>query len=135
MKTPGHPRTVTKMAVFLPNVLGGRSVCVDVAVTDPLQSFVGGASSIVSHAANEYAKIKHSKYSVLLARKSNELVLWPVVVEPLGAWSEKALDLFDLLAAWQSRRDSSISRGAVRFLLRRASCLQRYNARMIMNRI
>lgn len=123
--------------VLLPNVAGGRSVCVDVAVTDPLQSkMVSGASRSVSFAANEYARVKHSKYSILMARKSDELVLWPVVVETLGAWSDDSLQLFDLLALWQSRRDSSISRASLRFsLLRRASCLiQRFNARMLINR-
>jgi hypothetical protein len=113
-------------------------VCVDVAITDPLQSkMVAGASRSVSFAANQYAKVKHAKYSILMARKSDDLILWPVVVETLGAWSDGSMELLDLLASWQSRRDSSVSRGAVRFsLLRRASCLlQRFNARMLINRL
>ena len=81
--------------------------------------------------------MKHAKYSILMERMSDELVLWPVIVESHGAWNDKALELLELLASLQSRRDSSLSRGAVRFsLLRRASCLlQRFNARMLINRI
>lgn len=124
--------------VLIPNVLGGKSLCIDVAVTDPLQvKFVEGASRTTSFAAGEYAKVKYSKYSDMLARKSDSLVLWPVIVESLGAWSDRAIELFDLIAAWSSRRDSTFGRSAVRFsLFRRASCiLQRFNARMINNRI
>jgi hypothetical protein len=52
----------------------------------------------------------------------------------LGAFSDKTLDFFDLLASWSSRRDSN-SRASVKFnLLLRDSCLvQRYNARMSLN--
>jgi hypothetical protein len=123
--------------VFIPNVIGGKSLCIDVAVTDPLQAkFVVGAARESSYAAKEYAKVKVSKYSNLIARKSDSLFLWPVVVETLGAWSEKAVELFDLMASWSSRRDSSRPRASIRFnLFRRASCiLQRYNAAMFLNR-
>jgi hypothetical protein len=124
--------------VLIPHVLGGKSLCVDVAVTDPLQlKFVDGAARSSSFAANEYAKVKLAKYSDLISRKSDSLQLWPVVVESLGAFSDKALEFFGLLASWSSRRDSNFSKASVRFnLLRRVSCLiQRYNARMFLNRI
>jgi hypothetical protein len=50
------------------------SLCVDVAVTDPLQvKFVDGAARSSSFAANEYAKVKLAKYSDLISRKSDSL--------------------------------------------------------------
>jgi hypothetical protein len=124
---------------MVPNVLGGKSLCCDLAVTDPLQDkYVHRAATSQCFSANDYAvNVKMKKYSDMINRHKDTLVFFPMVVETFGAWSQKAVDFFKLLVNWLSHRDSNTARSIIHLnLMQRLSCiLQRGTARMLLNRI
>jgi len=71
--------------VFLPNLLDGRDVAVDFAVTDPLQSSYAKALKVGQSAAEYYAaKYKHAKYDE--GFKNTNITFCAAVVDTFGAW-------------------------------------------------
>jgi hypothetical protein len=122
----------------VPDVMAGRTLCCDLAVTDPLQvKFVSDAAKTPCKAAERYGvEVKLAKYSDLLAR-NKDIVFWPIIIESFGGYNSKSLLFFKLLSNWLCQRDPSVDRSSLSSsLFQRASCiLQRANAKALLARI
>ena len=96
--------------VFLPSFSLGRPLCLDFAITHPLQKkFLKDASGSSGVAANMYAsKVKDARYAKTCLE--NDLEFSPMVVEVFGGWCTKAAEVFSFVSKmYASKWGGSVS--------------------------
>jgi hypothetical protein len=117
----------------LPNYDGNRPVCLDFAVTHPLQTkTLNRAGVSQGAAADDYAdSVKVDKYEAKCDAENLSFV--PMVVEVFGAWGKRARPVLEFLARAVAF-NMSIDQDRASVFLGQALCvtLQRHNVRALL---
>lgn len=111
-----------------------KDICLDVAVTCPLQQrFVSNASQIDGHAASEYYNFKLHKYAK--AVEAANLIFQPIVFEAFGRIAEKSLPTLQKIANIRADKYLTSKSESMDMLFQRISvALQIRNANMFLKR-
>jgi hypothetical protein len=116
--------------IFLPNASHNYDLWIDVAVTDPRRPNIKDKSILKpGSAAEEYSKLKHSKYDHLVPKNAKFV---PVVMETCGAFAEEAHEILNLIASKDAERNEVPFSMRKSLLYSKLSInLQKHNARSI----